>query len=155
MVGLTHMAGKHPKRNKRPGVDRLGRTELHYAANLGDAAKVQCLLAAGDQADLADDNGWTPLHFAAQAHSVAVSEALLAAGATVDPQDSNGNTPLATAVFNSRGRGELIALLRRHGADPSIANAHGVSPIALARTIANFDVEQHFKDVPGGEGNNV
>ena len=29
------MAGKHPKRNDQPGVDRMGRTELHYAANDG------------------------------------------------------------------------------------------------------------------------
>lgn|ERR1039458_4105796 len=142
------MAGKHPKRKERPGVDRIGRTELHYAACDGDFAKVQALLTAGGRADLPDDNGWTPLHFAAQAHSVAISEALLDAGATVDPRDGHGNTPLSTAVFNSRGRGELIALLRRHGADPNIANAHGVSPIRLARTIANYDVKQYFTDLP-------
>jgi ankyrin repeat protein len=146
------MAGKHPKRKERPGVDRLGRTELHYAANSGDLAKVQALLAGGVQPDLPDDNGWTPLHFAAQADSVAISEALLAAGASVDPRDSHGNTPLSNAVFNFRGRGELIALLRRHGADPNAANAHGVSPIGLARTIANYDVKQHFKDLPEEQG---
>ena|ERR1700677_1649835 len=143
------MAGKQPKRKERPGVDRLGRTELHYAACEGDLAKTQALLAAGAQVELPDDNGWTPLHFAAQAHSVAVSEALLAAGASVNPRDSHGNTPLSKAVFNSRGRGDLIALLRRHGADPNIANVHGVSPVALARTIGNFDVKQYFADLPG------
>jgi ankyrin repeat protein len=142
------MAGKHPKQKERPGIDRLGRTALHYAACDGDLAKVQALLTAGAKADLPDGNGWTPLHFAAQAHSVPISEALLAAGASVDPRDSHGNTPLSKAVFNSRGRGELIALLRRHGADPNIANAHGVSPIALARTIANYDIKQYFADLP-------
>lgn len=147
-MGLTHVAGTHPKRKERLGVDRLGRTELHYAASSGDVGKVQALLAAGASADLPDDNGWTPLHFAAQAHSVPVSEALLAAGALVDPQDSHGNTPLSNAIFNSRGRGELIALLRQHGADPNVANAYGVSPIALATTIGNYDVKQHFKDLP-------
>ena len=143
------MAGKQPKQKKRSGVDRLGRTELHYAACEGDLAKTQALLTAGAQVNLSDDNGWTPLHFAAQAHSVAVSDALLAAGASVDPRDSHGNTPLSKAVFNSHGRGDLIALLRRHGADPNIANAHGVSPLALARTIGNFDVKQYFADLSG------
>ena len=142
------MAGKHPKRKERPGIDRLGRTELHYAACEGDLPKAQALLAAGARADLPDDNGWTPLHFAAQAHSVEVTEALLAAGAPVDPRDSYGNTPLSKAVFNSRGRGEVIALLRRHGADPNLANAYGMSPVALARTIANYDIKQYFKDMP-------
>jgi ankyrin repeat protein len=142
------MAGKQPKRKARPGVDGLGRTELHYAACNGDLAKTQALLAAGAQVDLPDDNGWTPLHFAAQAHSVEVSEALLAAGASVDPRDSHGNTPLWKAVFNSRGRGELIVLLRRHGADPNITNTHGTSPVALARRIGNYDVRQYFADLP-------
>jgi len=60
------MAGKHPKRKDRPGVDRLGRTELHYAAVEGDIMKARRLIGAGAQIDLADDNGWASLHFAAQ-----------------------------------------------------------------------------------------
>ena len=129
-------------------MDRLGRTGLHYAANENELEKAQALIAAGVRVDLPDDNGWTPLHFAAQSQSVAIAEALLVAGAPVDPQDSHGNTPLSTAVFNSRGRGDLIALLRRHGADPTRKNLHGVSPVALARNIGNYDIAQFFTDLP-------
>jgi ankyrin repeat protein len=142
------MSRKTPKRNERSGIDRLGRTELHYAAGKGDVEKVKALLIAGANPGLADDNGWTPLHFAAQSYSVPISEALLAAGASIDPRDAHGNTPLSRAVFTSRGRGELIALLRRYRADPTNANAYGVSPISLARTIANYDVKQYFTDLP-------
>jgi uncharacterized protein len=142
------MAGKLPKRKDRPGVDRLGRTELHYAACEGDVAETTKLIAAGAQVDLADDNGWTPLHFAAQSQSVPIAEALLAAGGSVDPQDSHGNTPLSTAVYNSRGKGELIGLLRRHGAAPTRKNFHGVSALELSQTIANYDVAQFFRDLP-------
>src|SRR5260221_956409 len=142
------MSGKQPKQNKRPGVDHQGCTDLHYAACECDLAKVRTLLALGAQVDVPDDNGWTPLHFAAQAHAVAIVETLLAAGAPVDSRDSRGNTPLINAVFNSRGRGDLITLLRRHGADPTIKNAHGVSPVALARSIGNFDVKECFADLP-------
>lgn len=142
------MAGKHPKLKERPGVDRLGRTELHYAANENDVAKARALIAAGSRVDLPDDNGWTPLHFAAQSQSLPIAEALLAAGAPVDPQDSHGNAPLSTAVFNSRGSGELIDLLRRHGADPYRENFHGVSPLSLAREIGNYDVAPFFQDLP-------
>jgi len=51
-------------------------------------------------------------------------------------------------VFSSRGVGEVIKLLRAHGADPNAQNARGMSPLKLARTIANFDVRQFFKDLP-------
>jgi len=142
------MSGKQPKRKERPGVDRIGRTPLHYAALDGDAARVRQLLASGLIADAADDNGWTPLHFAAQSNAADATAILLDAGASVDAQEANGNTPLSTAVFNSRGHGEVIKLLRAHGANPHAKNDHGVSPLSLARTIANFDVRQFFQDLP-------
>lgn len=142
------MSGKHPKRKPRPGVDRAGRTPLHYAAGDGDAARVRELLAEGMDAGAADDDGWTPLHFAAQGNAADVAAILLQAGAPVDPRDSHGNTPLFRAVFDSRGVGDVIRLLRAHGADPGARNAHGVSPLKLARTIANYDVRQFFSDLP-------
>jgi ankyrin repeat protein len=142
------MTRKQPKRRPRPGVDEYGRTPLHYAAAGGDADASQKLLAAGADPNLQDDGGWSPLHFAAQARSPRVTELLLAAGAQVDSRDTSGNTPLATAVFNSRGDGSVIHLLRAAGANPQASNHHGVSPVSLARTIANYDVAQFFADLP-------
>jgi ankyrin repeat protein len=131
-------------------VDREGRTSLHYAAAQGDAARVAQLLAEGADPMLRDRQGWTPLHFAAQAYSVDVATKLLEAGAEVDAQDAHGNTPLLRAVFDSRGRGEVIQLLRRRGADPHRTNYHGVSPVQLAETIANYPVAQFFGDLHPG-----
>jgi ankyrin repeat protein len=142
------VANKQPKRKDRPGVDRYGRTDLHYAAADGNLEKVAFLLSAGANAAAPDDEGWTPLHAAVQAWSSAICVALLDAGAAVDAQDVHGNTPLSKAVFESRGRGELIGLLRARGANPLLKNRHGVSPLKLARTIANFDVRQFFADLP-------
>jgi ankyrin repeat protein len=142
------VARKYPKRKERPGVDRYGRTELHHAALDGAADNAQALVAAGASVDAADDEGWTPLHAAAHSQSAAVAELLLAAGAPVDAQDEHGNTPLSTAVFESRGRGDVIAVLRQHGADPFRENFHGVSPVSLARNIANYDVAKYFADLP-------
>jgi uncharacterized protein len=78
------MVGKHPKRIPRPGVDRAGRTSLHYAASEGSVAEVTRLLRSRADANAQDDNGWSPLHFAAQANSVEVVRALITAGANVD-----------------------------------------------------------------------
>jgi ankyrin repeat protein len=76
--------------------------------------------------------------------------ALVEAGAEVDARDRDGNTPLWRATFASRGAGDVIALLRAHGADPHAENGHGVSPLALAERIGNYDVRRHFADVTGG-----
>ena len=142
------MSAKHPKRTERPGVDRAGRTPLHYAAVDVDITGARQLLESGMDPSSPDDDGWTPLHFAAQSNSAEIAELLTNAGASVDPCDSHGNTPLFKAVFNSRGKGDVIRLLRARGANPYATNNHGVSPLKLARTIANFDVRQFFVDLP-------
>jgi ankyrin repeat protein len=142
------MSAKHPKRKERPGVDGYGRTPLHYAATDSSAEQVRQLLASGIHPSAPDDDGWTPLHFAAQCNATEVATILLDAGALVDARDANGNTPLCRAVFNSRGDGAMIKLLRARGADPYAKNNHGVSALKLARTIANFDIRQFFGDLP-------
>jgi len=121
---------------------------LHYAALENDGPEVKRLIEAGLAVGAPDKTGWTPLHFAAQEYSAAAAILLLEHGALVDAQDSYGNTPLSKAVFNSKGRGELIRLLRKAGADPRRENNYGVSPLSLARMIANYDVRQFFNDLP-------
>ncbi len=95
--------------------------------------------------NLPDRLGFTPLHFAAQEWSEGVASLLLERGAEVDPLNRYGNTPLFVAVTASRGRGRLLELLRRHGADPFLANASGQTPVGLARLIANYDVAQFLR----------
>lgn len=98
--------------------------------------------------DAQDRLGFTPLHLAAQQNERAVMVRLLNAGATVDCTNVYGNTPLFVAVFNSHGRGDIVRVLRAAGADPTIANTAGQTPVGLARLIANYDVKRYFEDVP-------
>lgn len=128
-------------------VDKGGRIPLHYAAAANDADAVSKLISDGADPNASDRKGWTPLHFAALQRAVAAAEVLLAAGAQVDAVDSYGNTPLSTAVFNSRGDGELIQLLRHHGADPWYPNNSRQTPVGTARMIANYDIAQFFADL--------
>jgi ankyrin repeat protein len=121
---------------------------LHYAAADAVKEEVVRLLDSGADPNAQDDNGRSPLHFAAQSNSADIARALLAVGAMVDLKDSEGNTPLFRAVFSSCGDGALIDLLRKAGADPHAANNSGVTPVSLARAIANFDVARFFGDLP-------
>lgn len=129
-------------------MDSARRTPLHYAALEGHASEVVRLLAEGSDPDAPDAQGFVPLHFAAQEFHPEVVRALLEGGARVDVANSFGNTPLWTAVFNSKGRGEVIALLRASGADPLHANEAGRTPVDLARLIGSSDVAQYFSDIP-------
>jgi ankyrin repeat protein len=142
------MAGIQPKRIARPGVDEYGRTPLHYAAVDGDAKLVSKLLLEGANPNAADDRGWVPLHCAAQAISGPVTALLLSAGANIEAKDVYGNTPLHRAVASSRGAGEVIILLRKAGAAATTTNNYGVSPLASAREVTNFDLAQFFTDLP-------
>ena len=129
-------------------LDRDGRSELHYASQLKPEREQRALgerlIAGGCDINLQDARGCTPLHFASQEWSMPVASLLVERGAVVDTPDGHGNTALSTAVFNSRGRGELIEILLAAGADPDIENNHGVSPRSLADRIANYDVKQHI-----------
>jgi len=90
----------------------------------------------------------TPLHLACQEGATAAASLLLDAGANVDQPNKHGNTPLFVAVFNSRGRGDVIRLLRSRGANPLYVNKAGQTPLGLAQTIGNYDVAQFFSDLP-------
>lgn len=128
--------------------DKFGRAPLHYAAACDDLPGVLDALKAGVDPDAQDSRGWVPLHFAAQEGCLAAARALLDHGAAIDVVDVHGNTPLWVAVFNSRGRGDVIQLLRERGADPWHTNGSGQTPVGLARLIGNYDVAQFFRDMP-------
>lgn len=147
---ILGMTGKSGGRSSHENIDKAGRSELHYAVIDRNIERVREFTQQGMNVNLADGNGWTPLHYAAQNNDDVIARLLLDSGASVDLRDANGNTPLSTAVFNSRGRGELIGLLRERGANATATNKFGVSPLSLSRSVANYDVARFFND-PGEE----
>jgi uncharacterized protein len=108
--------------------DREGRLPLHYAAMENNVAQTEERLALGDDPNLGDRRGFTPLHSAAQEGALDTARVLLDHGAEVDKVNIYGNTTLFVAAFNSRGRGDIIALLRERGADPFKAYNYGKTP---------------------------
>ena len=128
------------------GLDRAGRSALHYAAVDGDVDRVVALIADGADVNMVDlAGGHTPLHFAAREQHTAIAQALLSAGAEVDARDRFGKTPLSMALFTVRDRdGEVIRVLLASGADPDLENNSGISPRGLAETADKFDLKRFF-----------
>lgn len=100
------------------GVDKAGRTPLHYAAfgvddrlaplePPGVQVRVRALVEAGADVNATDSCGMRPLYFAAMRRSTirgtsSVVGVLISGGAEVDALDSHGNTPLSNAVCGYR-----------------------------------------------------
>lgn len=120
--------------------------KLYEAVLNEDLQAVKTLLKDCDVNERDPSNGFTPLHYCAQNGLLSIAELLLSDdNICVDIKDAYGNTPLFKAVFFSQGKTAMIKMLLAAGANPEEKNNSGVSPFALAKSIANFDVTECFE----------
>lgn len=124
--------------------DKEGRSPLIHAAIDNKLEMARLLLQTGAQVNAQDGLGNSALHYAAQEYNPEMATLLIGNNASVDIQDKHGNTPLWRAVFNSRGRGDLVTILLKAGADKNHRNKNGKSPLDLAKTIANYNIAEFF-----------
>jgi uncharacterized protein len=125
--------------------DEEGRTALIQATIYNNVEVVQILIEHGANVNTRDFfGGNAALHFAAKNYSLELLQLLLKNKAEIDIKDINGNTPLFQAVVNASGKGGVIQQLLLHGANRNLKNNQGVSPLELAKTIADYNMVQFF-----------
>lgn len=124
--------------------DREGRSVIYYAIRDRRNDVVDWALERGANVNAVDKYGETPLHFAARFYNTVAAQRIISQYANIDVRDIYGNTALWRATFESKGRGDIIRLLLKYGADAAMANKSGVSPYQLADRISNHDVKQFF-----------
>ncbi len=157
MVGLLLEAGANPnarlasrvlKRVYNAGDARLGEgaTPFMRAARGGDVAVMRRLLAAGADPGLTQANGNTPLILAAAVggngtlnpdrgtpgQAIAAVALCLDAGADVNALNAAGDTALHVAAGLGRAGADMVRFLLSRGANPTLANRAGRTPLDLA-----------------------
>ncbi|XP_056133938.1 ankyrin repeat and SOCS box protein 13 [Lampris incognitus] len=114
------------------------RTEVHKAASLGEAARLQQLIRSGASVNTVAVDSITPLHEACGRGQAQCARLLLDAGAQVDPRNVDGSTPLCDAC--SAGSFECVRLLLEHGAKANPAlTSRTASPLHEACMGGNSD----------------
>jgi ankyrin repeat protein len=94
------------------------------------APVVRLLLEGGADPSIASFGSWTPLMDAASEGRLEIVRSLLVK-ATINRRYNHGETALSRACF--MGYEGVVRALLEGGADPTIANNSGITPMAIAK----------------------
>lgn len=115
--------------------DNDGLTALHRSARCGHENTTKLLLAQKVDLNALTLNGWTALHEAAYEGHANIVALLVDAGGDLNAIDRSGNTALHRAAGEGLEKNcslGIIELLFSHGANPDIANEHGLTALHIA-----------------------
>lgn len=125
-----------------------GENLLHVAIAYTNVDAAVELIQRGVDVNAQDRKGATPLHYAGAHHNVVVAQQILDHGGDFEIVDQHGNTPLWTAVFNARGKYDVVNVLLAKGAARTAhqKNKHGRSPIDFATQIGDTELVKQMEN---------
>lgn len=116
------------------------------AAERGDTAGVERLIASGAPIDHANASGQTPLLLAVQNDHLAIATQLIDAGANINAQAANKDTPWLLA--GALGRTAMLRHMLPKGPDFSIRNRFGGNALIPACERAHVDAVAFLVTTP-------
>jgi uncharacterized protein len=116
------------------------------AAERGDAAGIERLIAAGAPIDAANASGQTPLLLAVQNNHLGVATRLIDAGANINAQAANQDTPWLLA--GALGRTAMLRHMLPKGPDFRIRNRFGGNALIPACERAHVDTVAFLVTTP-------
>jgi len=128
--------------------DTDGLTPLHRAAGAGNTKLVEVLIKKGADVFALDSKmGVSVLHKAVYSGNAETVKQLLKNGALISLQSpSNGNTPIHDALYFKIGKDlSVIKALLEAGANLSIKNRAGLTPIESAKLLKDEDAQKLFE----------
>jgi len=144
----THLAGLLASMLGTTAMGGLEDTPLHKAAQANDLQQIQALLDVNANPAALGEGGYTPLHSAAKNGS-AEAIAQLANQMSVEEvniQGYDGDTALYYAALN--GTPEAVDTLLAYGADPTIANEKGYTPLHMAAYSGAAQIIKRLLKIP-------
>lgn len=121
--------------NPRPNA--AGDSPISEAITYGHAAVTRALIQAGAKTDLVERTGVNLLHWAAITNRADVVPELAKAGVDINAVDEHGYTPLMYAATIDFGDTATLRALLAAGADRSIKNDAGRTPLQQARRLGH------------------
>lgn len=115
--------------------NEFGQTLLHEAVANSQIDIAEILINSGININQQDNNGQTPLHYTAIYYSIEIARKILSNGGNANIRDKWGNNALWTAVFNAKGRYELVELYIHYNADANNINNAKKTPLDFAKQI--------------------
>ena len=148
--GDTAMLSQLLEDNADPdAVDREGFSVLAHAVAADEDEVVQMLVDAVVNVNARDPHQRTALHIAVEGGNLGPLDILLRTPSIeVDASDENGATPLLLAV--QAGVIEMIGDLLEAGADPTLQNNNGVSPLDMALQSGDTQIMSLFMAYTAG-----
>ena len=125
----------------------MGQTALHLAVNLNRVDLVKLLIehkGLNGMMEIQDEQGFRPLHSAVKSSRLII-DLLLGGGADLNSRTRSGMTALHVAVIENKA--SAVELLLESGADPSVKDYHGHTPLDYAKP--HPDLEKMLKNYLG------